>query len=63
MTLPAIYEAFARECVKRYTKEDENSSVNCRQMISGSGFEEGRRHCLAAIMKHLQLPCPAHFFT
>ena len=62
MTLSTIYKAFAHECVKRYTKEDANSSVNCRQMISGSGFEEGRRHCLAAIMKHLQLPCPAHFY-
>ena len=62
MTLPTIYKAFAHECVKRYTKEDANSSANCRQMISGSGFEEGRRHCLAAIMKHLQLPCLARFY-
>ena len=61
MTLPTIYEAFAHECVKRY-KEDANSTANCRQMISGASFQEGRHHCLAAIMKHLQLPCPARFY-
>ena len=62
MTLQTIYTAFARKCAEHYTKEDANSSINCRHMISCSGFDEGRRHCLAAIMKHLQLPCLARFY-
>ena len=62
MTLRTIYKDFAHLCVSLYTTEDANSSVNWKHMISVSSFEDGRRHCLAFIMKQLQLPCPPRFY-
>ena len=49
------YRDFAHLCVSLYTTEDANSSINWKHMISVSSFEDGRRHCLAFIMKQLQL--------
>ena len=62
MTLGTLYKDFAHLCVSLYTKEDANSAVNWKHMISVSSFEDGRRHCLAFIMKQLQLPCPPRFY-